>query len=296
MQTTINSVAAQTILPIQWIIVDDGSTDDSPKILAQAARQYPFIKVIQRQDRGKRAVGPGVIEAFYDGFARTNSKDYDYICKLDMDLELPSKYFEYLIEKMEANPRLGTCSGKSYFRNLTGKLISEKTGDEMSVGMIKFYRKECFEEIGGFVHQVMWDGIDCHRCRMMGWISCSWNEPNIRFIHLRPMGSSQKGIFQGRMRHGYGQYFMGTGLLYMTVSALFRMTQHPFLIGGLAMWIGYIQSMLAGDPRYDDPQFRAFLQEYQRNCLIKGKAKATQDLDEFQTNQWNHRRSNFYLS
>ena len=79
-------------------------------------------------------------------------------------------------------------------------------------GMTKFYRVSCFKAIGGFVREVMWDGIDCHRCRMHGWIACSWDEPDLRFVHLRPMGSSQQSIYTGRMRHGYGQYFMGTGL------------------------------------------------------------------------------------
>ena len=113
------------------------------------------------------------------------------------------------MDKMEADPRLGTCSGKPYML-LNGKLVSEKCGDENSVGMTKFYRVECFEQIGGFVRQVMWDGIDGHRCRMLGWIAASYDEPDLRFIHLRPMGSSHKGIFTGRIRHGFGQYFMGT--------------------------------------------------------------------------------------
>ncbi len=78
---------------------------------------------------------------------------------------------------MHNNPRLGTCSGKPYFED-GGSLVSEKCGDEMSVGMTKFYRVECFQEIGGFVREVMWDGIDCHRCRMLGWIAASWNDPN----------------------------------------------------------------------------------------------------------------------
>ena len=286
MQVTIDSVAAQTILPAKWIIVDDGSTDETPNILAEAASQYPFIEVINCRNRGKRAVGPGVIEAFYAGFETVNPNDYEYLCKLDMDLKIPSDYFELMIQRMENNPRLGTCSGKPYFYTRTGRLISEKCGDDMSVGMIKFYRTECFQQIGGFVREVMWDGIDCHRCRMLGWIACSWNDPEMRFIHLRPMGSSHKGILRGRMRHGFGQYFMGTGLAYMTASSLFRMTRSPIILGGLAMWLGYIKSLLTRQQQYDDPKFRAFLRRYQWNSLIKGKAKATQELNANQADKW----------
>jgi biofilm PGA synthesis N-glycosyltransferase PgaC len=120
----------------------------------------------------------------------------------------------------------------------------------------------------------MWDGIDCHRCRMMGWIACSWDEPELRFIHLRPMGSSQQGILTGRMRHGYGQYFMGTGLLYLSASALSRVNQKPYLIGSLAMVWGWVWSALQAKPRYADLKFRQYLRSYQMMVLFNGKAKA----------------------
>jgi hypothetical protein len=163
-----------------------------------------------------------------------------------------------------------------------GSLISEKCGDENSVGMTKFYRVECFEEIGGFVRQVMWDGIDGHRCRMLGWVAASFDEPDLRFIHLRPMGSSHQGILTGRMRHGFGQYFMGTSLTYMTASAAFRMAHPPIVRGGAAMWWGYVKSMLERSPRYEDPEFRRFLRRYHRQCLLRGKSRATELLNEEQ--------------
>ena len=170
--------------------------------------------------------------------------------------------------------------------SLNGKLVSEKCGDENSVGMTKFYRVKCFEQIGGFVHQVMWDGIDGHRCRMLGWVAASYDEPELRFIHLRPMGSSHKGIVTGRLRHGFGQYFMGTSPVYMTASAVFRMTRPPFVIGGLAMWWGYFKSFLERAPRYGDDEFRRFLRRYQWRCLFLGKAEATRRLNDAQQDLW----------
>jgi len=276
----IDSVLRQTRLPDLWVFVDDGSSDATPAILADYASRFPWIRVVRREDRGKRAVGPGVIDAFYAGYATVDLAAYEFLCKFDLDLDLPPRYFEILMSRMAADPRLGTCSGKPYFTDpKSGALVSEKCGDEMSVGMTKFYRTACFQEIGGFVHEVMWDGIDCHRCRMLGWKACSWDEPEIRFIHLRPMGSSQKSIWTGRMRHGYGQYFMGTGLLYMSVSSLFRMTVPPYVLGGLAIWWGYVRSLLARKPRYDDLAFRRFLRRYQFRCLLVGKRRATAELD-----------------
>ena len=93
--------------------------------------------------------------------------------------------------------------------------------------MTKFYRTACFQQIGGFVRQVMWDGIDNHRCRMLGWKACSGTSPTSASYHLRPMGSSHKGILTGRKRHGFGQYFMGTGPIYMTASAVGAWRSRP---------------------------------------------------------------------
>jgi glycosyltransferase involved in cell wall biosynthesis len=276
----LDCVVNQTEPPALWVIVDDGSTDATPAILAEYAARIPYIRIVRRENRGHRAVGPGVIDAFYAGMETISPNDFDFLCKFDLDLDIPKAYFALLMNAMERDPFIGTLSGKPYFIDpSSGVLKSEKCGDETSVGMTKFYRTQCFQEIGGFVREVMWDGIDCHRCRMTGWIAESRDTQELRFIHLRPMGASQKGIFTGRMRHGFGQYFMGTGLVYMTASAIFRMSVPPLVIGGLAMWWGYVKSMLSGAPRYNDLEFRAFLRRFQWQSLFFGKHRTTSKLN-----------------
>jgi biofilm PGA synthesis N-glycosyltransferase PgaC len=277
MRQTLNSVVSQSIRPAKWVIVDDGSTDATPKILAEYQEKHQWIHVVTRSDRGQRAVGPGVIDAFYTGYKEINPDDYDYLCKLDLDLRLPHRYFEILMARMTADPRIATCSGKTYVEE-NGFLTEEWHGDDTSIGASKFYRVSCFKSIGGFVREVMWDGIDCHRCRMNGWIACSWDDPELRFIHLRPEGSSQQSIFAGRIRHGYGQYFMGTGFLYMVASAIYRMNQKPYVLGSLAMLLGWVKSALAGNPRYDNAQFREFLRRYQWRALWVGKKRALEEI------------------
>lgn len=277
MRQTLDTVVGQSIRPALWVIVDDGSTDESPRILADYAARHDWIRVVTRSDRGRRSVGPGVIEAFYAGYQTIDPDDYDYLCKLDLDLRLPPRYFEGLMERMEADPRIATCSGKAYIE-VGGALVNECHGDETSIGASKFYRLSCFKALGGFVREVMWDGIDCHRCRMKGWIACSWDDPELRFVHLRPMGSSQNGIITGRIRHGFGQYFMGTGFLYMAASAVRRMAERPYILGGLAMLWGWLQSALQGKPRFEDPEFRRFLQRYQRRALLVGKKRAIEEI------------------
>jgi len=286
MRHTLDSVANQTVPPALWVVVDDGSSDKTPEILKEYAARLPYLRVVQRKDRGGRSVGPGVIEAFYAGLETVSLGNFAYLCKLDLDLDLPPRYFESLMLRMESEPRLGTTSGKPYFIASNKRLVSELCGDEMSVGMTKFYRTTCFQEIGGFVRQVMWDGIDCHRCRMLGWIAESRDAEEIRFIHLRPMGSSQKGIWTGRVRWGFGQYFMGTSALYLLASALYRLPRRPFFFGSLAMVWGYWKSALRGADRYGDLKFRQFLAAYQRASLLRGKAAAIRRLDAKQAQTW----------
>ncbi len=100
------------------------------------------------------------------------------------------------------------------------------------------------------------------------------------------MGSSHKGIFTGRSRHGFGQYFMGTSLPYMTASAIFRMTRPPYILGGAAMWWGFFHALLKREPRYQDLEFRKFLRRYQWACLLYGKSAATNRLDQKQLSRW----------
>jgi len=287
LRRTLDSVAAQSVQPSAWVIVDDGSTDGTTAILEEYARRLPFLRVVRRMDRGHRKVGPGVIDAFYAGLETVHLEDFDYLCKLDMDLDLPVRYFELLMQRMERDPRVGTTSGKPWFVHpRSGALVPEICGDEMSVGMTKFYRVACFGEIGGFVRQVMWDGIDCHRARMLGWIAESIDHESLRFIHLRPQGASDKGIWTGRVRIGFGQYFMGTSPLYHLAVVVYRLPAYPMLVGSMGMLWGYLKSWLMGLPRYDDLEFRRFLRSYQHCCLRMGKRAATARIDAEQAGLW----------
>jgi hypothetical protein len=170
-------------------------------------------------------------------------------------------------------------------------MVPEVCGDENSVGMTKFYRVACFREIGGFVRQVMWDGIDCHRCRMIGWRAESIDDPGLRFIHLRAMGSSQKSIWTGRIRMGFGQYFMGSAPLFLVASAIFRLPRHPVVLGSVAMLWGYFSSAFRGVARYDDLEFRMFLRRYQYASLLLGKRAAVRRIDATQESVWRSRHA-----
>lgn len=282
---TISSVERQSIPPALWVFVNDGSSDETPKILAEFAQQRENVVVINRTDRGGRLVGQGVIDAFNDALAIVDLDEFEFLCKLDLDLILPPRYFELLIRQMDRDPRLGTCSGKPFFRS-AGLECDEVCGDENSVGMTKFYRTSCFQDINGFVPAVMWDGIDCHRCRMRGWKAASFTDLELRFEHLRPMGSSHKSIWHGRKRHGEGQYFMGTGPVYLLASAIYRIAKKPRLIGSLAMVWGYISAAYRAKTRYNDKEFSKFLRRFQWKSLLFGKKRAVTWVDRSSEAIW----------
>jgi biofilm PGA synthesis N-glycosyltransferase PgaC len=114
----------------------------------------------------------------------------------------------------------------------------------------------------------------------------SWDEEEVRFIHLRPMGSSQKGILTGRVRHGFGQYYMGTGLAYILASTVYRLNKKPYFTGAIAMLWGYLRSALKRVGRLEDPEMVRMMNHYQWQCLLKGKKKATANLNDERVTYW----------
>ena len=269
-ESTLRSMASQTLRPLLWIIVDDGSTDNTYELAASYEKRHSWIRVVRKPDRGARAVGPGVVEAFNFGLANAGAVESDFICKMDGDISFDSGYFETLVAKFEADPRLGAASGKPFIR-VNGRLVPEKTSDEMVAGQINFYRRECFHAIDGFVPEVHWDGIAFHRARMEGWRTASFHDEGLRFEHLRLMGSSDKGIITGRKRWGKGQYFIGTHPLYLLAITIYRAFERPFFVGGLFIGVGYLQAAIRGDRRYEYPGFRQSLRAWQMERLAIGR-------------------------
>lgn len=272
-------MTGQTIVPTCWIIVDDGSTDATPQILKQAIRNHSFIQVVTRKDRGRRSVGPGVIDAFYAGLEAIDLDSFDYVCKLDADLELPPRYFERLMEEMESEPCLGTVSGKVFIQDRNGRMFHETRGDENSIGPSKFYRVQAFRDIGGFARHVGWDGVDGHQCRARGWIAKSIMTDELKIIHQRQMGSSDRGILRGRLRGGIGLWFIGNSLIYVIARSVARLNEKPRIIGSLCTFWGYLHAMVKKQERYGDKTYRKLLRRFERRALLQGKRRAIERLN-----------------
>jgi GT2 family glycosyltransferase len=243
------------------------SKDDTRAILESYAARHPWIRVISRGDRGARVLGGGVIEAFNAGLAALAYRDYRYLAKLDGDMSFSPRYLEIMFEAFAADPKLACVCGK-VFRPEGERLVEEHISDESTCGQFKLYRREAFEAIGGFVSAVLWDGIDWHRCRMLGWNTKSFHHPEARLFHHRLMGSSDHNVLRGRRRLGRAMWFAGYHPLYAISAALFRMHEVPRITGGLMMIYGYLAAALKRAPRYPDPAFRRYLQRWQWSQLF----------------------------
>jgi len=258
---TLEAMTAQTIRPQEWLFVDDGSSDGTRAIIEAYTADYPWIRVIGRENRGFRQLGSGVVSAF--NYGRENLL---YIAKLDGDMSFPPRYLEVMIDRLERDPKLAAVSGK-VFRPEEGGFVEEFMIDEMVAGQFKLYKREAFEAIGGFPQTILWDGIDIHRCRMKGYTTLSFHHAEARLIHHRLMGSSDANVFKGRVRLGRGIWFMGYHPLYAVASGLFRMHEKPYLIGGLIIIGSYFYAALRREPRYEDREFIAALREWQLRKL-----------------------------
>ena len=281
---TLESMIQQTEPPALWVIVDDGSRDETPAILAEYAARVPWIRVVPDPTGATGQVGGGVIEAFYAGFETVDLGGFDYLCKLDLDLDLPRGYFAGLMDRMEVDPRIGCCSGKPYYvRGDPGADVPLPSRRRRSPGLREHRRRHVRRGEQVLPGRLLPPDRRLRSRGDVGWDRLAPLPPAGMDRHVvgRPrapippppaMGTSHKNWWTGRARHGSGQYFMGTSPLWMLASALYRMTRPPLLLGGLAMLHGYARSSLAGAPRYGDEEFRRFLPKLPAAVPPQGQA------------------------
>jgi len=259
---TINSMINQTILPKLWIIVDDGSTDKTNLIATATAAKYPWIKVITNDHISKRAPGGNVISAFNLGLKRIDC-DYEYIVKFDGDLKFDNDYFERLLTKFADNKNLGIAGG--YCANIVNSsLVIDKSPEYHVRGATKMYRKRCFEEIGGLIPAMGWDGIDELKAMMLGWQTRSY--PEIILIHLRTTGSGT-GRISYAWKWGKSMHFMGFYPLYAILGSIKRTTEKPYFLFGISMLMGFIYQSMKNGQTVEDRELKIFIKTFQKKRL-----------------------------
>jgi biofilm PGA synthesis N-glycosyltransferase PgaC len=261
-ERTIESMIAQTVRPLRWVIVDDGSTDATRALVEKHLASNPWIELLVRGDRGFRALGGGVVDAFNEGLARVASMPWDFVVKLDADLSFQPGYFEGLLRRFAADPTLGMASGKTFLVEGGTKSL-EWCPDDHVRGPAKMYRRTCFDAIGGLEARRGWDMIDETRARMHGFATKSFLDADVELIHHRPIDARQTNVWKSRFEMGKLYHFLGYHWLYHAVRSLRSALQdYPRGIGGAALFAGYVAAALRRTPRFDS-KYTAFVQNEQ---------------------------------
>lgn len=245
-ERTIRSVLGQTIRPVRWIIVDDGSKDRTPEIIKQGVSGIDWIQCLRIDRDGNRELGITEIKAFTVGHKLLEDVEYDFIVKLDCDVELPPTYFEEMLRRFDEKAGLGIASG-AFFEEHDGQWVFIRMPDYHASGATKMVRAKCFRDIGGFVQRKGWDTIDEIRARALGWET--ERIQTLTFRHLKREGSAS-GVVYSNLLEAEVDYVIGNSLAFVLLKAIYRMvSQRPFVVAGSIMLWGFVKAWITSVPR-----------------------------------------------
>jgi len=262
---TIESVAAQSLPPSQWAIVDDGSSDGTAVILESASRRHAWLTVVGRPDRGFRKSGGGVVEAFYDGYAALRDADWEFIVKLDGDLTFEADYFEKCLGRFADEPRLGIGGGTVCVLE-EGRPKVESPGDPPFHvrGATKIYRRACWQQVHPLVVGPGWDTIDEVRANMFGWRTRTF--PDLPLIQQRATGAVD-GAWANWFKNGLANYITGYHPVFMFAKCVKRLWAKPRVVAAAALWAGYCSGYVRRQPHAADALSVRYLRQQQMRFL-----------------------------
>lgn len=262
---TLASMAAQTVPPERWVVVDDGSTDRTAEIVEGYAKRYPWIELLRRPQDHDRSFA-GKVHAFNAGLERVRSFQFDVIGNLDADLSFDSDYLAFLMQKFSEDPKLGVA-GTPFIENGYDSAKDSFEGENHVAGGCQLFRRECFEQIGGFVPNRAGgvDWIAVTTARMKGWKTRSFAEK--RFHHYRALGTAGKSRVAASFSYGEKDYYLGGSPVWQLFRVAYRMTRPPILIEGLALLSGYFWAALRRVKRPVTPELMRFHQREQMKKL-----------------------------
>ena len=262
---TIESVIVQTVLPLKWVIVNDGSTDSTGAIAERYAAEHHWIEVVNRPVRKERNFAAKV-HAFDAGRERLKDVNYEIIANLDSDVVLDNDHFEFLLGKFQREPRLGVAG--TVFREEGGYNSGTDSfeGQTYVSGQCQMFRRECFEEIGGYYANKAGgiDWIAVQTARLRGWKTRSFREKS--FFHHRPLGTADRGVLAASFSYGKKDYFLGGHPLWELFRVSYRMTKRPYILDGLALGLGYGSAAVR---RLERPVSKELMAFYRREQMRK---------------------------
>jgi glycosyltransferase involved in cell wall biosynthesis len=269
-ESAIVSVVAQTVRPLKWVIVSDGSTDGTDEIVERYTSEHEWIELLRMPERKERHFA-GKVYAFRAGKARVDGLPYDVIASLDADITFERDYFSFLLEKLAADPMLGVVG--TPYRETTGETFDYKfTSLDHVSGACQVFRRECYEAIGGYV-PVKLGTVDCIAvitARMKGWKTRTFTGKVC--LHHRKVGTAQSGPAKANFNAGVMDYAMGNHPLWQLFRAVYQMTRKPFALRGLALGTGYLWAFLRHAER---PVSREFIQFHRREQMQRLRNRFT---------------------
>jgi poly-beta-1,6-N-acetyl-D-glucosamine synthase len=263
-EDTIKSVVGQSVKPLEWIIVNDGSTDATRTIIEKYTGYYEWIKLVNMEDRGFYYPGTGVVNVIKKGFENISVNNWDFLVKLDCDITIEPEYFERIFTEFDKNPELGIASGAIYLveDNIVRK---EKSQSDHPWGASKIYRKKCFQDIGGWKAIPGWDLADLLSAQMKGWVTRCFDEYKI--FHYRGTGTRRAGLTKGRFLLGRFHYRYGYSPGYTFLKSMYWLGEKPYIIGGISIFLGYIVAALRQEKKLFEKDMRLFLRQKHKSYL-----------------------------
>ncbi|MDK2782822.1 MAG: hypothetical protein PWQ32_411 [Thermococcaceae archaeon] len=268
----IESVCRQTIKPKLWVIVDDGSTDETPKIIDKYKKEYDWIKSISlpighQYDIFYRYAYVCKLGFEYAiNYCRKYGISYDFIGLLDGDTVIEEKYFEKLIDEFKKDPALGIASGGIYYESPKG-LILEKTYHYFARGTGRLWRKECFFDTGGYLLEPSPDTISNILAISKGYKSKRFD--HIIAIQKRKTGSRSIASWKNYLKKGELEYYFDKHPILVLLNAIYLTRQYPFY-GGIPYLIGYISSILKRAEKIRNPIVRHYFRHKRIKEIFRG--------------------------
>lgn len=265
-ERTIASMSRQTLPPKRWVIVDDGSTDGTREILDMRAAAIPWLTVTHRGNRGFRAAGGGVVEAFYAGFSLVQDEQWDFVVKLDGDLSFEPSYFERCFAIFRAEKRLG-IGGGTVCHLVDGRPEIDAAGDPPFHvrGATKIYRRECWDAIAPLIRAPGWDTVDEVKANLHGWTTRTFSD--ITLMQHKPTGGAD-GAWRNSFKNGLANYISGYHPLFMLAKCARRALRWPPFAESAALLAGFASGYLNRVPQVDDAAAIRYLREQQMRRLL----------------------------
>lgn len=264
-EKTLQSVVAQTVTPLRWVIVENGSTDTTPEIIERYATRYPYIRMVRLPRERERSFA-GKANAFNFGWESLEGLEYEIIGNLDADISFDPDHFEFLLRRFQEDPRLGVA-GTVFREEGYNSATDSFEGRNHVAGQCQVFRKECLEQVGGYVPHgaggVDWMAVTT--ARMLGWRTRSFLEKS--FFHYRRMGTAERGRVAAAFSYGEKDYYLGGSPIWQVFRCAYRALKPPYLVEGAALFAGYLWAWIRRMPRPVSDELMRFHRKEQMQKL-----------------------------